>query len=131
MDGLGASWACCTGGGEAGVRSFRNAKLETAAIARAPATPMMIKRLLDFFSSPATASRVARLARCSILCSARLSSLLGNGIGAITSSATGEVLIGSTLEPNGNATRAVDAVSEGRACTLQAVVGIARDYTRS
>src|SRR5258708_25369118 len=73
---------------------------------------MMIKRLLDFFSSPAIASRVPRLARCSILCSARLSSLLGNGVGAITSSATGEVLIGSTLETTGNVARAVAAEAE-------------------
>src|SRR5260370_33017828 len=79
----------------------------------------MMRFLGDFLPSPATASKMLRLGRGSYLLSPRFSSLLGNTVTAI-SSATGEALMGSTLETTGKDARvlgeAAGLITTGGGC---------------
>jgi len=97
------SAGCWTATGGAALCIFRyaNVPAATATSTAAAATPI-IKLLFAFLPSPATVSNVPRLGRCSALGSVRLSSRLA-GAEIPTSSATGAVLMGSTLETTGNA----------------------------
>src|SRR5215813_1008188 len=83
----------------------------------------------NFFSSPAAAaSKLPKLERDSCLLSPRFSSFFGSAAGKAISSATGEALIGSTLETTGNDARwlgdAAGLITTGGGCTGAAATGL-------